>query len=100
MKTRYLLAGIALAAVAPAIAQQVGQPQERHFTLIITEAEARVIDAALGELPTKNTYALVGKIHQQLSDQMRSFSAADAAAAEKAIRDKVAAEEKAKTAPN
>jgi len=96
MKTGYLIGAVVLAALAPAIAQQVGQPQERKFTLTITEAEARVIDAALGELPTKNTYALVGKIHQQLSDQMRTFAAADAAAAEKAIRDKVAAEDKAK----
>lgn len=91
MRIKPFIAAIVLAAIAPAAGQQLGQ-RERTFTFTVTETEARLVDAGLGELQTKATFQLVSKLHQQWSDQLKAYGDADALMAEKAIRDKLAAE--------
>jgi hypothetical protein len=93
---RHIVGAMLLAVAGGAIVAHAQQQPERQFTLTITESEARLVDAGLGELPTKATFALVNKLHQQLTEQLKAYDAASGAAAEKAIRDKITAEQKAK----
>lgn len=42
----------------------------RMFTLTLTESEMMILSEALGELPFKKSAALIGKLQQQVNEQI------------------------------
>lgn len=41
-----------------------------NYTLILTEQEMVILSEALGELPFKKAAALIGKLQQQVNEQL------------------------------
>lgn len=92
MKHAYVYAALALAAAVPAIAQQ----PEQQFTITLTQRELFYVGALLDEQKVKDALPLANKIQGQLAAQNQKTAADQQAAYEKVIRDRLAAEAKAK----
>lgn len=102
---RPLIAAVVIAVAGGTMfarAQQPSPPQERQFTLTLTERDILYIGSLLDEQKVKDAAPITNKIQGQIGQQMQQAAAQAQNNAEKSIRDRIsadaakAAEDKAK----